>query len=52
MTARTALREMTKLLDPIEKLEKNYLAKPATWSDQERSLVLLIALFIGWLVCL
>jgi hypothetical protein len=40
MTARGALRDVKMLLEPIEKDQKSWIAKPPTWNEKEVVLVI------------
>ncbi|KAJ3169317.1 mRNA 3'-end-processing protein rna14 [Geranomyces variabilis] len=48
MTARTAIRELKTLLDPIEKAQKSWLARPPTWTDKEVAMLASWKRYIAW----
>ncbi|KAJ3140311.1 mRNA 3'-end-processing protein rna14 [Geranomyces variabilis] len=48
MTARTAIRELKTLLDPIEKAQKTWVAKPPTWTDKEVAMLASWKRYIAW----
>ncbi|KAI8920212.1 hypothetical protein DFJ77DRAFT_233633 [Powellomyces hirtus] len=48
MTARTAIRELKTLLDPIEKAQKSWMAKPPTWIDKEVQMLAAWKRYIAW----
>ncbi|KAJ3284935.1 mRNA 3'-end-processing protein rna14 [Borealophlyctis nickersoniae] len=48
MTARTALRELKNLLDPIDKVQKTYSAKPPTWDQKDTNLLAAWKAYIAW----
>ncbi|KAI8808347.1 hypothetical protein BJ742DRAFT_288347 [Cladochytrium replicatum] len=48
MTARTALREMKNLIEPIEKAQKMWMPKPPSWSEKECSVLAMWKRYIAW----
>ncbi|KAJ3154879.1 mRNA 3'-end-processing protein rna14 [Geranomyces michiganensis] len=48
MTARTAIRELKTLLDPIEKAQKTWVAKPPSWTDKEVAILASWKRYIAW----
>ncbi|KAI8807587.1 hypothetical protein BJ742DRAFT_812149 [Cladochytrium replicatum] len=48
MTARTALREMKNLIEPIEKAQKIWMPKPPSWSEKECSVLAMWKRYIAW----
>ncbi|KAJ3023707.1 mRNA 3'-end-processing protein rna14 [Thoreauomyces humboldtii] len=48
MTARTAIRELKALLDPIEKAQKLWMARPPTWTDRELQMLVAWKRYIAW----
>ncbi|KAJ3179227.1 mRNA 3'-end-processing protein rna14 [Gaertneriomyces sp. JEL0708] len=48
MTARTALREVKSLLEPIDKLQKTWAAKPASWTDKEMQILSTWKRYLAW----
>lgn len=48
MTARSALRELRNLKEPIDKLASSFLARPPTWSENECKLLAHWKRYIAW----
>ncbi|KNC99538.1 uncharacterized protein SPPG_04928 [Spizellomyces punctatus DAOM BR117] len=48
MTARTALREVKNLLDPIDKAQKLWMAKPPSWTEKELQILAAWKRLIAW----
>ncbi|KAJ3037678.1 mRNA 3'-end-processing protein rna14 [Rhizophlyctis rosea] len=48
MTARTAYKELKNLLDPIDKVQKTWVAKPPTWNEKDLQMLRAWKAYIAW----
>ncbi|KAI8824353.1 uncharacterized protein EV422DRAFT_317763 [Fimicolochytrium jonesii] len=48
MTARTALRELKHLLEPIEKAQRTWMAKPPSWTEKHVQILAAWKKYIAW----